>query len=198
MRILSCAFLILALVSCTARESNHQESKQPPNIIIFLADDQGWAERYLFSHWRDQTSVRSQRSNRFPNDSFLTNWTSPEEKITWYVEVLADGAFEVVVYYTCSTEDVGSTFDLRFGDRVLVGQITESHDPPLIGMEHDRVERIESYVKDFKPLNLGTIDLKKGRGTLSLKALDVPGSHIMDFKLLMFRRIGPIETSAKG
>jgi arylsulfatase A-like enzyme len=130
------------------------------------------------------------RSNRFPNDSFLTNWTSREDEITWDVEVLADGTFEVVLYYTCPAADVGSTFELRFGDSVLTGQITQAHDPPLTGMEHDRDERIESYVKDFKPLNLGTIDLKRGTGTLSLKALDIPGSQVMDFKLMMFRRVG--------
>ena len=230
-----------------------------------------WSERYLFSHWRGRTSVRSQqyrldnegqlfniiedpgqyndiserlpavtnellaareawvkevtpteanqdrpftlghpdypytqlpardaiphggikRSNRFPNDSFLTNWTSPEDMITWNVEVLADGVFDVTLYYTCPPSDVGSTFELRFRDSDLIGQITEGHNPPLMGMEHDRVKRIESYVKDFKPLNLGTIALKKGKGILSFKALDVPGAHVMDFKLLMFQRVGP-------
>ena len=135
-----------------------------------------------------------ERSNRFPNDSFLTNWTSPQDEITWDIEVLADGSFEVMLHYTCPTADLGSTFELRFGDAVLAGQITEGHDPPLVGMEHDRVERRNSYVKDFKPLNLGNIDLKKGRGTLSLKALDVPGSQVMDFRLMMFRRIDSTET----
>jgi len=131
-----------------------------------------------------------QRSNRFPNCSFFSNWISTDDKITWDVEVLEDGDFEVVLYYTCPKEDIGSTFELCFGTSKLTGEITEAHNPPLKGMEHDRVNRQESYVKDFKPLNLGTIHLNKGKGNLTLKALDIPGSQVMDFRLIMFKRIG--------
>ena len=130
-----------------------------------------------------------QRSNRYPNCSFFTNWTSTGDEITWDVEVLAEGEFEVVLYYTCPEKDVGSVFELGFGSRTCTGKITEAHDPPLTGMENDRKERIESYVKDFKPLNIGTIHLDKGKGKLSLKALEIPGSQVMDFRLMMFERI---------
>jgi hypothetical protein len=58
----------------------------------------------------------------------------------------------------------------------------------LRGAENDRVERKESYVKDFRPLNLGVIRLKKGRGQLALKAVEMPGSQVMDFRLMMFTR----------
>ncbi len=132
---------------------------------------------------------RIQRSNRYPNDSFFTNWTSLDDAITWNVDVLADGDFEVVLYYTCPEDAVGATVELRLGESTLTGQVTESHDPPLTGMEQDRVERIESYVKDFKPMTLGTISLKQGPGTLSLKALDIPGPQVMDFRLMMLRRV---------
>jgi uncharacterized protein YceK len=56
-------------------------------------------------------------------------------------------------------------------------------------MEHDRVERNESYVKDFKPLKMGTLHVEKGSGQLALRALDIPGSQVMDFRLLMFTRV---------
>lgn len=131
-----------------------------------------------------------QRSNRYPNCSFFSNWISTNDKITWDVEVLADGDFEVVLYYTCPKEDIGSAFELSFGSSKLTGKITETHNPPLRGMEHDRLNRQESYVKDFKSLNLGTIRLNKGKGKLTLKALDIPGSQVMDFRLMMFKRVG--------
>ena len=65
----------------------------------------------------------------------------------------------------------------------------EAHDPPLVGMEHDYVERGESYVKDFKPLSIGQIHLPKGAGELTLQATNIPGEEVMDFRLLMLRRI---------
>ena len=131
------------------------------------------------------------RSNKFPNCSFFTNWTSTEDKITWDAEVLSDGQYEVELYYTCPAADVGSTVELSFGASRLLGRITEAHDPPLRGGGNDRVQRTESYVKDFKPLKLGTIELRKGRGELTLRATEIPGTQAMDFRLMMFTRVGP-------
>ncbi|NQU24836.1 MAG: arylsulfatase [Candidatus Nealsonbacteria bacterium] len=130
------------------------------------------------------------RSNRFPNCSFFTNWTSLDDKITWDAEVMAAGTYEVEVYYTCPKADVGSTIELSIGGSSLRGRITEAHDPPLVGAEHDRVARGESYVKEFKPLKLGTIELKKGRGELTLRAVEMPGVQVMDFRLVMLARVG--------
>lgn len=130
-----------------------------------------------------------QRSNQFPNCTFFTNWISTSDSIVWEAEVLENGEFEVEVYYTCPSEDVGSVFQLSFGDKKVTGTISEAHNPPLKGMENDRDLRQESYVKDFKPLKIGTIYLEKGKGNLVLKALEIPGSQVMDFRLLMLKRI---------
>lgn len=129
------------------------------------------------------------RSNRYPNCSFFTNWISADDKITWEAEVLETGDFEVELYYTCSKEDVGSTIELSFGASKVSCVIEVPHDPPLMGMENDRFKRWNSYVKDFKPLNMGTIHLTKGKGILTLMAKDVARGQVMDFRLLMFKKI---------
>ena len=131
------------------------------------------------------------RSNRWPNSSFFTNWTSPSDSITFDVEVVEEGDFEVVVYYTCSPEDVGSTVALSFGEHEQTFTVSEAHDQSLLGAEHDRSERIESYEQDFQPMNAGTLPLPQGPGTLTLKALDIPGEQVMDFRLLLLRRQSP-------
>ncbi|GHB79901.1 arylsulfatase [Persicitalea jodogahamensis] len=128
------------------------------------------------------------RSNRWPNCSFFTNWTKPEDAIVWDVEVLADGDFEATIYYTCAPENVGSTFRLTFGNTNVLAKISEAFDPPLRGMENDRVERPESYVKDWKTLNIGKVHLEKGKGSLTLKAEKIAGKEVMDFRLLMLER----------
>ena len=129
------------------------------------------------------------RSNRWPNCSFFTNWTSPNDSITWDVEVMQAGEYHVTIYYTCKQGDEGSVFELSLGNSRLEGRIETAHDPPLTGMEHDRVERPESYVKDFKPLSLGNIHLDQGSGLMTLKATEMPGSSVMDFRLLFFERV---------
>jgi hypothetical protein len=129
-----------------------------------------------------------ERSNRWPNCSFYTNWTSLDDSITWDIEVLKEGIYEAVIYYTCSQEDTGSTIQLNFNSNSITNSITISHDPPLKGMENDRVVREESYVKDFAPLVIGNINLNKGLGTLTLKPINIPGKYVMDFRLMMLKR----------
>ncbi|WP_425237755.1 arylsulfatase [Ulvibacterium sp.] len=128
------------------------------------------------------------RSNRFPNNTFFTNWRSERDSITWNVEVLSDGEFDVTLYYTCAAENTGSTIELSLGHSKVSAKIMEAHNPPLTGMENDRTPRMESYVKDFKPIKLGTIALKKGQGNLTLKALEIPGDQAIDVRLLMFSK----------
>ncbi|MDA9089744.1 arylsulfatase [Maribacter arcticus] len=129
------------------------------------------------------------RSNQWPNDSFFTNWKSVKDSITWNVDVLEDGRFEVDLYYTCPEKDLGSIVELSFNNSKIAKKIIVPHDPELIGKNEDRVPRMESYVKDFKPLNLGVITLTKGSGILTLKALELEGKQVGDFRLLQFKRL---------
>ncbi|HKL20853.1 MAG TPA: sulfatase-like hydrolase/transferase, partial [Tichowtungia sp.] len=129
------------------------------------------------------------RSSRWPNSSFFTNWESLEDSITWDCEVGETGVYQVELFYTCPAADVGSTVELSFKDARLTGTISEPHDPPLTGMAYDRWPRMESYEKNFKRMTLGTIHLEKGAGTLKLQALDIPGSQVMDFRLLFLTRL---------
>ncbi|HET8735802.1 MAG TPA: arylsulfatase [Pricia sp.] len=128
-------------------------------------------------------------SNRFPNASFFTNWKSLKDSITWEVDVLADGRFKVALYYAVPEKNLGSIVELSLGKSKIAKRITEPNESPLMGMEHDRVPRKESYVKDFKSMDLGTMVLKKGKGTLTLKALEIPGEEVGEVRLLQFRRV---------
>lgn len=129
------------------------------------------------------------RSSRHPNCSFFTDWRSLDDKITWNVEVGASGDYEVEIYYTCPQADVGSSFELSFQGSRLRGRVARANNPPLRGQENDRVPRGESYIKDFKPMKLGTLHLEQGRGELILRALEIPGAQVMDFRLLMLTRV---------
>ena len=128
------------------------------------------------------------RSNRFPNCSFFTDWLSTEDFISWNAEVLESGNYTVELHYACKKADLGTTIELAWKGQRVKHTITEAHDPPLRGAENDRVKRVESYVKAFKPVTLGKIWLKKGQGELRLKATKIPGIKAIDFRLLVFKR----------
>ncbi len=131
-----------------------------------------------------------ERSGRAPNCSFFMNWTKMEDRIYWDTEVLSTGDYQVELYYTCPEKDLGATFELSHGESSLKGKVTVAHDPPMRGAAEDHfLRRGESYVKDFKAMDLGVMRLEKGRANLELKALEIPGDQVMEVRLLMFHRV---------
>ncbi|MGQ9504786.1 MAG: arylsulfatase [Thermogutta sp.] len=125
------------------------------------------------------------RSASAPNCSFFTNWLSVDDAITWDIEVHTAGDYEVCIYYTCREKDVGVELEVSFGDVSVTTQINEAFDPPLHGQEFDRVPRKgESYVKDFKPLPIGVLQLPAGRGLLKIRATKIPGEQAIDLRMI--------------
>lgn len=129
-----------------------------------------------------------QRSAKAPNCSFFTHWKNLSDTVTWSVEVHTPGEYEAVLLYTCPASDIGSVIELSLGAAQVTATISEPFDPPLRGAEFDRVPRVgESYVKDFKPLTLGTMRLPPGRGTLTLKAKQIAGEQVADVRAVVLR-----------
>ena len=124
------------------------------------------------------------RSNKFPNCSYFTNWTSVDDRLAWPIEVDSAGSYRATIYYACRPEDVGCKIKLSDGAHNLTFTVNEAHDPPQHGAEQDRLVRQESYVKDFKALSVGTIELNEGVGELHLRALEIPGKAAVEFRLL--------------
>ena len=129
------------------------------------------------------------RSNRFPNCSYFTNWTKLDDKLTWQVEAGAAGRYAVELHYAVRKGSEGAVLELSFNGKRLRHTITQPHEVPTRGQENDRVPRAESFVKDFKAVDIGVIMLSKGKGELMLRALEIPGQEVLEFRLLMLRRV---------
>ena len=122
-----------------------------------------------------------QRSSKAPNNSFFTHWTSKNDSITWDIDVGTTGDYEAVLHYTCASGDEGVTLQLAAeGGDSARGKVVEVFDPPLYDKFKERVEKSHYFVKDFKPLKLGKLQLEKGPGLLRLSALDIKGERVID------------------
>ena len=133
------------------------------------------------------------RSGRAPNCSYYTNWVNKEDTISWNADVQIEGDYQAQVYYTCSEDDLGTVLELSCGESAISKEVTVANDPPIVGAESDRSPRkSESLVKDFVPLNLGVIHLKKGRCPLVLTALEIPGKQSIEMRLIMLNRISKV------
>ena len=123
------------------------------------------------------------RSSKAPNNSFFTHWTSEQDSITWDADVVTPGDYEATVFYTCRDGDEGVTVHLSMDGAKAsdaAAQVTEPFDPPLYDKSKERVENSHYFVKDFKPLSLGTLTLSQGRGTLRLTCDEVIGGQVID------------------
>jgi arylsulfatase A-like enzyme len=131
------------------------------------------------------------RSSSAPNSSYFVNWTSTEDSMTWDIAVNTAGSYDVTVYYTCPGADAGSTVELGFKGSKVAGRVAPGWDPPLY-TNQDTIPRppAESQMKEFRPLRLGTIRLERGRGPLTLRALEVSGRTVMDLRLVTLTLTG--------
>ncbi len=165
-----------------------EETKIPVKVRPFTVGHPGSQLTYLPS--RDGKSHGTiKRSSRYPNCSFFKNWTSKDDSITWNIEVLTAGSYKAQVYYTCKKENVGAMLELSFNGNKTQGRITEAHDPPLLGEAENRIDRGESFVKDFRPSALGVLKMPSGRGVLTLRATEIPGDEAVDVRYVVLIRI---------
>ena len=72
---------------------------------------------------------------------------------------------------------------MQFNGAKLTGRVAPGWDPPLY-TNQDTLPRPagESQMKEFHPLALGAVKLEKGRGQLTLRALEMPGGSVMDVR----------------
>ncbi len=124
-----------------------------------------------------------ERSSRAPNCSYFVNWKDLEDRLTWDVQVHTAGRYEVTLHYTCKPGDEGSTIEISHGESRLTGVVKDAWDPPLI-KDQDVIDRppAESWLKEFRPLNLGIIELKAGRAPLTLRATQIKGEQVMHLR----------------
>ena len=127
------------------------------------------------------------RSSIHANCSFIENWKNTEDYIYWEIDVLEDGINNIELYYTLEKESVGTEIALEFENQIIKKTIDKFHDPRLVGSVEDKIERIESYTKDFKKINIGKISLKKGKSILKLKTTKMEGDKSIDFRLLILK-----------
>ena len=116
-------------------------------------------------------------------------WRNSEDEISWPVSVQESGTFEIEVYYACSDANIGSEIRIEFEGSSLASRLSAANEKPLIGRENDRVLRIESYTKDFLPMKLGRIELKKGEGKLKLKVSSLKKEDDLEISSITLRRI---------
>ena len=98
------------------------------------------------------------------------------------VPVGGDAPITVQTMTNTPTEDVGATIRLAMTGNAasIEAKVREGFNPALYNKSKERVENSHYFVKDFNPLKLGSLRLKKGRGLLRLTAPKIVGKQAID------------------
>jgi arylsulfatase A-like enzyme len=129
------------------------------------------------------------RSSVHPNDSYFLEWSSTSYAVTWDVDVLQAGAYDVQAWYAVPSADVGASVRVTLGDASASARVTTAHDPPIVGPPDDRVPRTESPTKAFAAMSLGTLAVPAGRATVRVDATAIPGRQAWELAgLTLVRR----------
>ena len=145
------------------------------------------------------------RSNRFPNCTYVTSWTSPQDAILWQVDVQTPGRYEVFMKHACPPSAVGTRVKLSFAARSdgdtpgsqstasTDATVEQAFDGEFLSTQFDRWPRQESYVKEWTDVSLGRVELPGGPGVLRLKAYPPEDaekdSEGVEMRLLWLRRL---------
>jgi hypothetical protein len=107
------------------------------------------------------------------------------------VELNEGGTFQAIVYYTCRESDVGATLRLtELGGDSTEAKVTRAFDPPFYDNSKERIKNSHYIVKDFIPLELGILELKRGVQLLQLSAPEIPGEEAIDVHSIELVRSG--------
>lgn len=121
-------------------------------------------------------------------NDWVTNWANADVTVTWPVEVVETGRYEVGVLYTAKRSAVGTTVRIDIGDTRVEAAVSVAHDPPHLPSP-DRVPRGEVYERQWVPLQLGTVELSRGTKDLVVSTPQLTGSEAFDLKAVRVARI---------
>jgi hypothetical protein len=129
------------------------------------------------------------RSAAAPNCSYFTSWKSLEDQVSWNIEVLESGDYEILLQYNAPASSVGSVIEIQYGELVLQAEIKETFLVEPYGAEKDRVKRQgESLMKTFPTMSCGRWSLKPSQGNCSLKLIKITGNEGLEIQGIEFIR----------
>ncbi|MBN2092742.1 arylsulfatase [candidate division KSB1 bacterium] len=132
-------------------------------------------------------SLRFKGDMGWAND-WIVNWKDSNCFVSWDIEVMQPGEYQVALLYTCAEKNLGAHFLVSAGEASVQGSVMQPHDPAPI-FSPDRIPRGEVYEKFWAPLNLGVLRLKTGRQQLTVRAVKIPGAEAIELKAVQLTRI---------
>jgi arylsulfatase A len=107
-------------------------------------------------------------SSIHPNQSHTENWVQNGDSVYWKLNMKQAGKYRVELQYGCVETDTGSMFLFHSKACSFTFKIDKAFDS-IILPDRDYVKRSESVERTWAWISIGTISLRAGQETLTLK-----------------------------
>lgn len=121
---------------------------------------------------------------------WLTHWTSVDGSIQFPIEVVKPGSYAITLIYTCHKEDAGSQISVQAGDASTTAIVPAFETQALSLPNRDETSNERYLVQTWGRLPVGTLSLKEGPTTLSLKADSMTGNQVMELLAVEIEKLG--------
>ncbi len=147
-----------------------------------ISSDISMTRRIPISKISDQIILPAYESQLFGELSFfeghgwaqdwVKNWKKESDSLSWSLDVLDAGVYEVWIEYTAHQSQIGATLILQTSNSILSKALDEPFEPGRIAST-DRVPRKEAPEQTWKKTLLGKITLNSGEDKLTLSAIHI-------------------------
>lgn len=123
----------------------------------------------------------------YPNRNWVNNFISPDDSLSFDIEIIKDGIFEIWIEYSLARRTNATAITVKVGNRTIrttpsIYEFSKVYSP-------DRVLRQEAYEMNWNREKIGVIQLKKGHYPLKLYAENIPDIESLKIMTLILRRL---------
>ncbi len=121
-----------------------------------------------------------------PNNGWVHGWVNLDATVTWDVNVVKAGNYDLKLQYLCPKGNGGAVVEVKAGETAKTATITETDYVML--PSPDRVARKEAFEMKWHYLDVGSFTLSEGPTSIQLKAKTRPGTEVMELKAVWLEK----------
>ena len=134
-----------------------------------------------------QPPLRFAAGPGFAHD-WLTGWESVDAAVDFDLEVHQAGTFTVQLAFGCEVSDAGSVVQLDVANQQIRFVVPAGKSTPVSLPHRDQAGKQRYRNRTWSVLNVGDVQLPKGRLLLRLQPLSLAGDSVMDLKHVRLER----------
>jgi arylsulfatase A len=161
--------LLLIVVCCWSLTIQAEEPAKVAEPAKLVQADDG----SVMLHSKDVTiHGKTVRYEPQPHKNTIGFWTKVEDWVSWDFEVKQAGKFQIVILQGCGNGSGGAEVEFAVGEQ-----------------KHKMTVKETGGFQKFIEREIGVLELKPGKHTLSVKPLTKPGVAVMDLRQVVLQPV---------